>query len=159
MIDTPSALSRPERQRLIAATRAQIAESGGLEAAASLSRVGAPRLSRYQRPEYPDMMPVDVLAELALTSGRAPLLYALASVLGHVAVPLPTDRTRPLARDMATMAERMARLFADYQDALANDGRVDRAEAQRLHDDFTTLVRVAVEAQASLAPLVRGDDD
>lgn len=73
------------------ATRRLIRAAGGVESAASVSRVQKSSLSDYQNPALPDhFMPIDIVLELERDTGTHPVTQALA----RLADSPPGDETR-----------------------------------------------------------------
>lgn len=148
-----SHLSDVQRQRLKAATREQVRRSGGPEEAAQRCRVSAGRLSGYGSPSEPDrFIPVDVTVDLALESGGAPVLDAMAALLGFVLIPVRSRGGSPLDRDMARFGAAVGKTFGAYAEAVT-DLRVDRSEAERIIHELDEVIQVAAAARADLADI------
>lgn len=124
---------------LKAFTRTLIEQAGGLEAAASRTRVGKTQLGEYAAPGEAPFMPIDVVADLEADVGDAPVTRELARMVGFA---LARDRagsggidaTRALRRMMAELGN----LADDYDRGAQrgslspNDRRVLTKEAQAL---------------------------
>jgi len=133
------------------ATSALIEECGGVEAAATITRVGKSQLSDYANPHKPDVViPADVAADLEATT-HAPLITAvLARLTHHQIMPLPEavrgDELRACAEALRVAAEAGVTLF----DAAA-DGLLDDAEHGVLDANLGALVAATLRARALLA--------
>jgi len=103
---------------LKAAPRRQVKRSGGLESAASVTRVESSRLGQYQHPQHSRFVPIDVAADLVADSGSTEILQTLAGMANCVLLPLPSENADALAIDFAKFGEETAQSFADYHKAL-----------------------------------------
>lgn len=68
---------------LKAETRRLIKACGGVESAASVTRVDFQTLSRYSRPQEQQFIPVDVIADLEQDCGEPVVTRALADLAGY----------------------------------------------------------------------------
>ncbi len=135
--------------RLKAATRRQIKASGGLEAAAAVTRVGKTELGSYQaNGNATRFAPVDVVADLQADSSDTALLEALANLINCIVVPLHVTGGA-LHRDMAAFGQHAAEVFRDYAE-IRNHGTTTIKDLQRLDRDLEQVIHVAVHARATL---------
>jgi hypothetical protein len=141
---------------LKAATRQLVRLAGGVESAASITRVGFPAVARYGNLAEPDCyMPIDIVADLEADTGEPLVTRALAEATGHVLVPGPAvpaegDFVGHVARIAREAGEVMARLGH----ALA-DGRITAAECRELKlvDEAGDLVVAAARLKRALIAL------
>lgn len=138
----PRVLAAGAYQALGFATRRLVKAAGGLEAAASVTRVGKSTLGRYQDPGSGDWMPVDVVADLESESGQRFVTEALARQSGCLLLPLPAASAAApeMAQRLARLGQEIAEVFAASAAALA-DGRVEPAEAARMINEIDDAVR------------------
>lgn len=81
--------SDADRLALKAAFRAQMRACGGQEAAADVTRVGQPALSRYGAASHPnEHAPLDILLDLVRDTGNPVVLQRLCRLAGGAYVPL-----------------------------------------------------------------------
>lgn len=144
----------PEHHRSLKALfRVTVARCGGLDAAATCVRVGRSQLHNYCDMHSDQFAPVDVLAELEAVAGEPLVTADLARRAGFILVPMAAEGDGLLAQDMAALGKEVGETFAAFAHAMANDGAVDAAEAERVERELADVVRVA---SAALANLRRG---
>jgi hypothetical protein len=140
----------PGRAALATATKRLIGELGGLEAAASCTRVRPSVLSDYGNPHSERMVPVDVTLDLERIAGRPLVTAALASLQGYALLPLDARGDDDIARHLARIGASVASLFARAAEAL-RDGVVDDAERQDLLFRLAEVGRTVTAAQSGLS--------
>lgn len=135
---------------LKAFTRALIEKAGGLEAAATRTRVGKSQLHEYGNPDKRDFIPIDVVADLEADVGEPIVSRALAHTAGFALVReahhdsiaadparelrLTTARLGNLADDFDKDLSRRANLTPNSKRQLVKDCEALIAEAQRFID-------------------------
>ncbi len=135
------------RARLKDAARRQIKASGGLEAAAAITRVGKSELAHYQSPNHPSrFMPVDVLADLMRDSKATDVVDVLASSTNHALMPVD-PQGNSLTADIVTLAEKAARVFHDFC-CHCNKGAITPDVADQLDRDLEEVIVTAMHARA-----------
>lgn len=139
-------LSATEYALIETATRDLIKSCGGLEAAASHTRVGKSTLGRYQQ-RTGEFMPADIIADLESATGLPLVTDALAKLAHRMLLALPhADADPEIAARLALVGKEVADVFAAGA-AMLVDGRADRQERLALIDQ----VREAQTALAALA--------
>jgi hypothetical protein len=147
--------SAKTRQYLKLATRNQVEASGGLEAAASWTRVGKTELGYCQSNAHPDrFMPIDVAADLMIGSGSCGLVCELTGVVGCECVPSPRTSTS-LCADFKAFGNYVSAVFRDFPALLASD-RMDRRQIERLDRDLGLVIEAAMDARAALRSISEG---
>ncbi len=136
-------------------------QAGGIEGAATLTRIGKSQLARAASPHEPTTFPpADVIVDLeSYVAGlrRRPadhpmVTRALAAAAGFDLVALPEARARRDWIDyLARVSKETGELLAKAGEALA-DGDISSAEiaAARLIDEAEDMIRAAVEIRAAL---------
>lgn len=148
-------LAKHDYDGLRTATRRLVRAVGKLGAGAEITRVGPSTLAAYYEPAPTKTheltwMPVDVAADLEEACGQPHVTRALAAVSGHLLLRVRGDRSSPLARDFARIAREAAELFARYEQALADDGRVTPREAGAIVAETDELLAALMTARADL---------
>ncbi len=140
--------------QLKTAIRRLIAECGGVESAARVSRVNKTVLSDYQNPEKPDcMMPVDVAADLERDCGNSHVSSALARLAGGYFVKPKSGR------DIASIAAALPRIGKETGDVFARaakalaDGKINDRERNQIHNDIEEAIAAFIVMQAQLEDL------
>jgi hypothetical protein len=95
------------RNALKTATKQLVTLCGGLEAAASCTRVGTSQLSDYGNINSEKVVPADVALDLEVIAGGAPVTATLARLQGYALV-----RVIPL-REQSELATMLARIGKD----------------------------------------------
>ena len=85
------------------AAKRQTQASGGLESAATVTRVRASTLSHYQNQNDKDHMPVDVLVDLTRDSGNPALLRYIAHACGYDLVPMGAGKFGSILKEVTEM--------------------------------------------------------
>ena len=145
----------PQADRsLKVATRRQVKASGGLEAAARVSRVSSSRLSQYQSIDHDSYVPIDVVVDLTTDSKEAHALEAMAATCGYFLLPVDFGESGQLSVDFAEFGEATAQSFADYQralsEALSNNGHLTSKDKRKLEDDFMKIAHVVSHILSNL---------
>jgi hypothetical protein len=142
-------LENPDHDVLKRATRRQIKACGGLEAAATMTRVGKTELGYYQGLQHPDRFaPIDVVADLMANGGGLHILDALAG-LADCSVERRKLDGGELNLDMASFGEHASATFRDYAELVAHGG-VSEDDTVRLDGDLDLVIRSAMEARYDL---------
>ncbi|WP_325395490.1 hypothetical protein [Acidocella sp.] len=127
-----------------------IADLGGIDAAASCTRVGRSQIADYGVSGKDTFAPADVVMDLERVGGTPHVTAALARAQGYMLVPIDMPRERGvLASLMAEIGRDVGELFATAATALAHDKLTDQ-ERQDLLRELDTLRRVSSEAFAFL---------
>jgi hypothetical protein len=141
----------PEAHRALKTLfRAVLQRCGGLDAAASCVRVGRSQLANYTDMHSDQFAPLDVVAELEAVAGEPLVTAELARRAGCLLVPMVTGGEESLAQYMAQLGRELGEVFAGYAGAMADDGRVDAAEAEGMERELGDLIRVATRALGTL---------
>ncbi len=104
---------------------------GGLERAATLSRVSTTSLQKYADPDSERQMPVDVVGALEAAAGQPIVTTFLAAELGCAVESVGAGDAIDLGADMATAMREAADVMQAGADALA-DGVIEPHEAGRI---------------------------
>lgn len=128
-------LNRDEYLLLKAAARSLIKSCGGLEAAATITRVGVTILSDYGNVEKSEcFMPIDVAMDLQRETRCASVTEALAALCGGAFVPKGCDAGQAGGNLMTATADIMAET-SDVMNSVAaalQDGRLNNRERQAM---------------------------
>lgn len=137
---------------LKAATRQLIRKAGGLESAATVTRVRAHQtLARYASPNHAETAPIDVIADLEADTGDAGVTRTLARLAGLVVFALPDAGADAVwARGLGAAARETGEAIAAIGEAIAEGpgGTVTVEESHRLR-----LREQVAEAVAALASI------
>jgi hypothetical protein len=118
--------------------------AGGVDAAATITRVGRTILSDYGVPQLPDRhVPADVLLDLEMIAGAPLVTEALASAQGFILLPVNVGEG-DVAEALARVSQSAGKTLSDGLQAL-RDGLPD-AERGVLIRDLTELSRTANHA-------------
>lgn len=134
---------------LKAGTRLLIDDVGGIDAAASASRVSRSLWSEYASPGSPRFAPVDVILDVEAIGGTPRVTAALARSLGYAL-------TLVEPRDRGAVADQLAQLARTAGDVLSNgyaalaDGVLTDAERAELLSGLHDIGRVVQETIALL---------
>lgn len=144
----------PERLTLKRATADMVKGVGGLEAAASFTRVGKSMLAEYGSINRPDCFaPIDVIADLEPLarerSGWPHVTQALCKAMGGTFVPEPDA---PVGEaDLLFTMSRLSKEFADVTTALCTglaDGRWCERDGAELAAQLEDVIRVTIQMRA-----------
>lgn len=131
------------------AFRALIQRVGGLDAAATVTRVRASQLAAYYDPHQPQqLMPADVVADLEHVAGEPLVTAQLARLAGHLLLPMAAGPGSE-ARAIAAVFQEAGELGARWASAM-EDGRLDDAELEGVQTELADLHRAAGAAMALL---------
>lgn len=139
------------------ATRRLVKACGGLESAATITRVGHSELARYYDPAEKLFMPIDIAADLETDCGKPMLTRALASLAGCELVGLPQspDKSEDLhhwSSLLANLGQETASTLAHVATTLAKHGTLT-AQAitdQRLTSHLDALIASAMQLRSTI---------
>jgi hypothetical protein len=145
----PNRFTTPlHRNSLKTHVRRLIALLGGIEAAATVTRVGRSRLAEYADVHAQDRhMPIDILLDLELAAGDPLVTAQLAAAQGYVINPLQFgegDVAEALARVSKDAGTTLSDAVQAIRDGLPADERI------KLVADLTELQRAAQAALGAL---------
>ncbi|MFC4169571.1 phage regulatory CII family protein [Teichococcus aestuarii] len=130
-------------------TRLLIEQVGGLEAAATYTRVNRSVLSGYQNPHQPHFMPVDVVGRLEHAARRVPITEELARRAGYSLVQPGEVATESVPLLMARFSQEAAELHQAFAEGLA-DGELCARDDAALEREVTHVLRKATRLLAAL---------
>ncbi|KFL92053.1 hypothetical protein AmDm5_0494 [Acetobacter malorum] len=110
------------------ATKKAIQHLGGIDAAATISRVGRSQLSDYGNRNSPQVVPVDVAVDLDTSAQEPLILAAMAHAEGFRLVPVKISGTGHIPKELAKFSKFSSEVLQEGIESL-EDGRVDVAEA------------------------------
>jgi len=145
---------------LKAATRRLVKEAGGVESAASVTRVGKSNLSDYGASQNPITFgPIDVIADLESDTGAAYVTRALAQLAGCVLLPVEV-RAGDLdwARRLAAIGKEASDVFARVQEAIATNGDIDAVEAVDIITEVDEALAAFADLRAALETRIENGD-
>lgn len=146
-MNSPGANIRREPLSLKDAATQLVTACGGQERAAAMTRVSSSQIHRYTAPDQHDyQMPIDVVLALEIASGNPLVSRFMAQETGHILISTSPADNSPLAQDIATVGEGLAKFFAEWAAAMA-DGDVTPKEAARIE-------KRAVEGLNALAAVI-----
>jgi hypothetical protein len=127
-----------------------IADLGGLDAAATCTRVKRSQLGDYGSPGIESFMPADVIADLETVAGTPHVTAALARAQGFMLLPIEFSGDHSaLSVLLATMGKDVGELFATAAAVLAHGTPTD-AERETLLREFDEIRKVSMESIAFL---------
>lgn len=133
-------------QRHHAALAQELIEAvGGLERAASFSRVAKSALSDYERPNVARFMPSDVIEALEKRAGRPVFTEYLARAAGFLLIQMPEADAAPWGRDLRELGKDAGEVISTVCDCLGDEqtpGVITGAEV-RDHGLVEALDRLA----------------
>ncbi|GGJ14043.1 hypothetical protein [Neoroseomonas lacus] len=142
-------LSPVDVAALKTAMRLLVEDVGGIDAAASVSRLAASSIAESYDPHRANRMPaVDVVADLEAVGGTPRVTAILASMAGRRLVPIVPARGR-VGRSIAEVLTSSSEVGAAYVTATA-DGKLSRAERQRIATEVLELLAACEQATAVL---------
>lgn len=141
--------------RIKTATQAAIRLVGGVEAAASCTRVGKTQISEYQNRNTALVVPVDVAIELDAYAQQPLILSAMATTAGYALLPIKLGEGC-VATSMEHVAATAGQTMATTVRVLA-DGIVEPHEAADLSRDLAELIRVATVALQAVQAKLSGE--
>jgi len=156
-MNSPGPNIRRDARSLKDAVTALVKECGGLERAASLTRVSPSSMQRYTSPADHDyQMPVDVALALEMSCGVPHVTRFLAMETKHVLVNTSPHDDTPLAVDVAKVGQEMAELFQKFGSAIA-DGKICKAEATALEESAVAGINALVSLMADTRRIRTGE--
>lgn len=136
--------------------------AGGVREAGNVCRVQTASLFRYTDDSEENQerhMPVDIVESLEKTAGIPVVTEYLADKSGCHLLPIVLEVSNTdLNIDLAETAKRVAVLFQDWAEAVANDGIIDRQEAKSLLRDNIELVRTLMRMRSDLEARIADPD-
>jgi hypothetical protein len=147
----PRQLSGAAYLQIKAACRQLVKIVGGIEPAASVTRVGKTALAEYGSPDHPAFMPVDVVADLEAEVGRTPVTDLLRTLASEYAAPAAArPMTAPEALRAASASLTAAAGFARCLGEAADDGVISDGELTALIREADRLRRTIDDIHAGL---------
>jgi hypothetical protein len=122
-----------------------VAELGGIDAAATCTRVERSQLSNYGTPNGDKFVPADVIMDLERVAGTPHITSALATAAGYVLVPVAVSHgTGNLAVHAAHIGQGVGELFATLSHALRQDKPEEKQRVDLLRQ-LSELSRTTAE--------------
>lgn len=144
------------------AVKQTVADLGGLDAAASCTRVGRSQIFDYGSIGTDKFIPIDVALDLELISGNPRITRALAEAQGYELQPIEGSPTHQLIDCLSRISEENGRLFRDVTLHLKGDGHLARSKVAEVMRDMSELIQAAKEAHRALlaetAPHKKNED-
>lgn len=142
----------PEIQNALkTAVKQTVADLGGLDAAASCTRVGRSQLFDYGNIGTDKHIPVDVALDLEMISGNPRISRAMASAQGFELQPMEGRPTHQLMDCLSRISDDNGRLFRDVMLYLKGDGHLAKeCKLDVVLRDMNELIHAAREAQQAL---------
>lgn len=161
MIDART-LSQNIYGRLLAATKRLIKANGTAESAAMDTRVTESQLLKYQNANLPDVMPIDVVADLETTAGEPVVTRLLAELSGHALVKLP-PAGQPETEEMSSFLIYLTETSEATQTiskALADDQHITIEEIRNLGlvREINDVIDAACNMRAVVQRIEAGHD-
>lgn len=148
----------PDQQSTIAAiktaTKTAVGALGGIDAAASVSRVGRSTIADYYNRQCQQVIPLDIAVALDQCAQHPHLLSAMAHAEGYGLLPLQIGHG-DVAQDMENIATSAGELMAETVRALA-DGVVTNDERHALLERLHRLQHFVSHATATLRGMQPG---
>ncbi len=142
VMTAPRASAIEDRNALKTAFKQVVVMLGGLEAAASCTRVAKSQLSEYGSVQADERhAPIDVVLDLERIAGEPLITAALARAQGCLLLPVELVGDNDIARALQLVATDAGRTLADAMRALSGD--MGEAERRTLQIDLGDLVRAA----------------
>lgn len=155
------ARKRPEADylRLKASVRRLQRDVGGLEAAAIVAGRSTATHGRYQHPDDPSFMPLDVVLDLQSETGTVPVLDTLADLHGFLLVRKPPADADPewVAR-LGQLGKEAGEAISKLSQALTQGGTITAEESRDLdlRRECREAMMALAEIDAALADLEKG---
>ena len=140
--------------------RALITACGGIESAASITRVEQAHMGRYNNRNASEQMPADVIADLEKDAQEPIVSRALVQLLGFEIVKLPQGRWEgDINQQLAAMFKEVGEVSQRIGQALADDGCVSKDEARQLHirKEIADALQVLVGMDKAIEQIEEGD--
>ena len=146
--DAPAARRHGAAQynALVTAWRLLIEQAGGIDAAASCTRVKRSSIAAYGAPGTESFVPADVVLDLETLLGVPLVTRALAAASGFSLVALTPRDGGDLAQAMAKVGEGVSKLFADAARALGHATPTEN-ERRALLADLEEIAGVIADAR------------
>lgn len=148
-------------QRLDRKQRELISACGGIECAASLTRVAQAQMGRYHNRNAPDQqMSVDVAIDLEKDAGEPIVSHEMVRLLGFEVVKLPEGRWEgDINQQLAAMLKEMGDVVQKMGQALADDGCISKNEALQLclREELADLLQVGVGMDVAIKQIEEGE--
>ena len=131
--------------------RALIERVGGIDAAASVTRVGRAQLSNYQSIEHDQVMPADVAARLEEIAREPIITSELARRAGYALVPTEPMSPCDLGEVLEKLGKEVGEVFSAFATALADGHTTDDERAciaRELQDVIAASHRALAAVQA-----------
>lgn len=125
---------------------------GGIDAAASIVRVGRSQLSDYSNRNSPQIVPVDVAVVLDSCAQSPLILAAMAHAEGYTIIPVHFGEGH-LPRDMANFTEKAGQAIRKGFEVL-EDQRVDVHEAHEMLREMQAVKTVAEHIMAGMNKII-----
>lgn len=126
------------------ATKQAVEHVGGIDAAATISRVGRTQFSDYSNRQRDGMVPVDVALDLDHCAEKPLILAAMAQALGYVVIPMhigPGD----FGSDMSEVAISSGDAVSTAMRVLA-DNQIDPPEADEIAPKLSRTIHALQRA-------------
>ena len=140
----------PVDMPLKVATRLLIERVGGLEAAASCTRIGKSQLANCQSPHSDQYLPIDVVCRLEQIVGEPMVTKELARRSEHRLEPLGAVEPACAVRVVSAVAQEANDALQALSAGMV-DGVLDDADRARIQGELLDVARVASEGAAALA--------
>ncbi|MFT9398488.1 hypothetical protein [Acetobacter sp.] len=134
------------------AVKEAIKRIGGIDAAASVVRVGRSQLSDYGNRNSPQTVPADVAVALDCCAQHPLILAAMAHAEGYFIVPAHFGEGH-LPRDMARFTEKASQAISKGFEIL-EDQRVDVHEAHEMLREMQAVKTVAEHIMAGMSKII-----
>ncbi|MBS1014467.1 phage regulatory CII family protein [Acetobacter persici] len=126
------------------ATKQAVEHVGGIDAAATISRVGRTQFSDYSNRQRDGMVPVDVALDLDHCAEKPLILAAMAQALGYVIIPQHIG-AGDFGNDMSEFAMSSGDILSTAMRIL-DDHRIDPPEADEIAPKLSRAIHVLQRA-------------
>ena len=152
-MSTARYLSAGEYDQLAALTRLLVQKCGGPSCASEITRVDAPRLSRYGAPhEDRTFIPLDVVADLEAFAGDPIVTRCLALMAGFTLTPIRVQAgSDHILEAGGAVTSAMASISAGIMHRLS-DGEFDEAERRATLADVDPAFELLARLRAKVSP-------
>ncbi|MFT8463158.1 phage regulatory CII family protein [Acetobacter persici] len=130
------------------ATKQAVEHVGGIDAAATISRVGRTQFSDYSNRQRDGMVPVDVALDLDHCAEKPLILAAMAHALGYVLIPQHVG-VGDFGHDMGEFAVTSGEVLSTAVRILS-DGRIDPHEADEIAPKLAHAKHIVERALACI---------
>ena len=132
-----------------AAVRIAVRNAGGIDAAASATRVNRSLVSQYQSNETERYIPADVILDIEFVAGEPTITAALARAQGYELRTIGHDAPMDVTVMMARIGREASRAFSTLAEAMG-DGLLTAEERYRLAADLDALIGAVRRARVAL---------